>query len=99
MAGSDFYDDFVVLGPIVPVDAYRLALDLEARGFRLHREGENTLVVEPPDRLTPADVVVITRWKWHLLMVLDYGDRPFDPHRRTVGARADDVGSRPNTPR
>jgi hypothetical protein len=56
----------------LPVEAIRLALKLEERGFLLSREGEETLVVHPPERLTEEDCRSIRRWKWHLLALLDY---------------------------
>ncbi|HXG70037.1 MAG TPA: hypothetical protein VNJ04_05415 [Gemmatimonadaceae bacterium] len=77
MAASDYHDRFVTLrnGPIVPAQAYLLLLDLERRDFRITREGQ-TLIVQPPARLTTADCTAIRRWKWHLLGLLDYCQRP-----------------------
>ena len=79
MASSNLcHDDALVPmvdGPIIPSDAYRLRLDLADRGFTLSRLSETTLKVSPPERLTPPDRDAITRWKWHLLMLLDYEGR------------------------
>jgi hypothetical protein len=79
MAASDTYEDrFVTLrnGPVVPAAAYLLLLDLvERRNFRLARE-DTTLIVRPPERLTPEDRVAIRRWKPHLMMLLNYCAQP-----------------------
>ena len=84
MAASD---DLVPLGhdatgPIIPVDCYRLYLELGERGFTLTTEAAGkVLVVQPPEKLTAADVTRLKRWRWHLLMMLDYFARPdFDAH-------------------
>ena len=75
MVGSDFDDRFVTLrGPIVPAPAFMLLLDIEARGFTIRREGD-TLVVRPAERLTRADCTGLRRWKWHVLMLLEYAER------------------------
>jgi hypothetical protein len=58
-------------GVSVPADAYRLALDLEARGVRLTRDGD-ALVVEPGNRLTAEDHRAIPVLKGYLLTVVDY---------------------------
>ena len=58
-------------GPTVPAAPLRLLLDLEARGFVLSMDND-TLVVQPHGQLTPEDCAAIRRWKWHLLMLLDY---------------------------
>jgi hypothetical protein len=84
MVDSDVDDRFVHLqgGLIVPAPAYLLLLDLEARGFAVVRDGD-TLIVRPPNRLTREDCASIRRWKWHLLMLLDYDARPhLDAHHR-----------------
>lgn len=77
MGDSDFADRFVTLqhGVIVPAAPYVLILGLESRGFAVSRDGD-TLIVDPPERLTDEDCVVIRRWKWHLLLLLDYCARP-----------------------
>ncbi len=74
MGDSDsFNEKFVSLqgGLIVPAAPYVLILALEARGFTVTRD-DDTLVVEPAERLTDEDCLVITRWKWHLLILVDY---------------------------
>lgn len=79
MASSNLiHDDVfvpVVDGPIVPADAYHLRLDLADRGLTLTRLSETTLKVTPPEHLAPADQAAIARWKWHLLMLVDYEGR------------------------
>ena len=64
MDASDGADRFVLLrdGPPVPLPAYLLLLDLEARGFTVEPDRQ-VLVVRPPERLTPADCAAIRRWK------------------------------------
>jgi hypothetical protein len=58
-------------GLVVPAEALALALDLEARGFQLQPDG-STLVVTPPERLTPQDCQQIRRLKRHLIALIDY---------------------------
>lgn len=76
-AMGDSDDLFVTFrdGLIIPAPAYLLLLDLEQRDFTVSREGATTLLVRPPDRLTHEDCASIRRWKWHLLMLLDYCTR------------------------
>ena len=86
MPTSRFRDRFVVFpsGAIVPVDCYRLVLDLLGRGLTFGRQDHTTLVVRPADRLTPEDRAQIARWKWHILMLLDHDHvsdlQPYDIH-------------------
>lgn len=65
--------EFVTLkdGPTVPAAPLRLLIDLESRGFVLSVD-DDTLVVQPHDKLTAEDRASIRRWKWHLLMLLAY---------------------------
>ena len=90
MDGSDFADRFVPLqgGVVMPVEPWRLLHELvDARGFSVTRDAGDVLVVRPADRLTTEDVARIRRWKWHLLLLLDYGARPdLDAH-----VQSDDV--------
>ena len=80
---------------VVPAGAFLLLLDLEARGFTLTREGDTVLVVMPPERLTPEDRSAIRRWKWHLLMLLDYCGKPnVDRHLFTDRAHTITTGQR-----
>jgi hypothetical protein len=74
MASSDYHDRFVQLkdGPVLPVEPYLLALELETRGFTLAREEGEVLSVQPYERLTRQDYAAIRRWKWHLLALIDY---------------------------
>jgi hypothetical protein len=59
-------------GLTVPIDALRLAWDLEERGFSLTRVDGDTLSVQPYERLTRDDYQRIRRWKPQLLCVIDY---------------------------
>ena len=74
MASSDQRGRYVQLrnGPVLPVESILLALHLEKRGFTLTREGDDTLSVQPYQRLTTEDCIGIRRWKWHLLSIVDY---------------------------
>lgn len=47
----------------VPLEAFLLPLDLEARGFHLTPGGECALVVRPYQHLTPEDFRHIRRWR------------------------------------
>jgi hypothetical protein len=74
MAGSSSaMDRFVALqdGLVMPAEPYRLALELEERGFQLSRDG-HFLVVQPSTRLTSFDCRRLRQWKWHLLILVDY---------------------------
>jgi hypothetical protein len=91
VVSEDFTDRFVTLPRLIlPVDAYRLLLDLEGRGFRLHREGTDVLVVQPHERLTRDDVARIRRWKWHVLAYLEneatgaFTDQPPTPAKTST---------------
>jgi hypothetical protein len=77
MGGSEVDDRFVTHkdGMVVPAPAYCLLLDLERRDFSITGEGD-MLMVHPPERLTREDCTRIRRWKWHLLMLIDYCARP-----------------------
>lgn len=68
--------DFVTLrgGLTLPVDAIRLALDLEHRGLTLTIDDGDVLVVGPRERLTDEDRALIRRWKRHLLTIVTYAD-------------------------
>jgi hypothetical protein len=58
-------------GLTVPVDPVVLLLDLERRGFRLWRDGDD-IVLEPWSQLTEADRASLARWKAHVLSLLTY---------------------------
>jgi hypothetical protein len=62
-------------GPVLPAEVVLLALDLEARGITLARDGDG-LLARPRAALTEHDVAAIGRWRLHLLAVVDYCDRP-----------------------
>jgi hypothetical protein len=56
--------------PITPVLA---VLDLESRGFRLSRDGDD-IFISPFSRLTDDDQRDLKRWKLHVLAILDAAD-------------------------
>ena len=58
-------------GLTAPRDAVVLLWSLEARHFRLSRDGD-VLLVAPAEQLTDDDRARIRRWKWHLIAMLDY---------------------------
>lgn len=66
-------DRFVVLrgGLMVPLEPMLLLLDLEARGFRIARDG-STIKVGPASQLTDDDRDALKRWKPHVLALVDY---------------------------
>ena len=68
-------DAFVQLkgGLITPVAAIKLALNLEARGCQMEREGDD-LIVGPRTLITDDDRAAIRMWKTHLLAILAYCD-------------------------
>jgi hypothetical protein len=67
--------EFVTLksGLALPMNALRLAWNLEDRGFHLSIDGEY-LVVEPSKCLTDADRVAIRYWKPQLMAMLTQRD-------------------------
>ena len=69
MAGSE--DRFVVLkgGLTLPVEPILLAPELEEHGFKITREEQDTLSVQPYQQLTRTDCARIRRWKSHLLAI------------------------------
>ena len=56
---------------VLPIEPILLALDLEARGIRLTRDGED-LLIEPWSRLTDDDLAGLRSWKPHLLAIVTY---------------------------
>jgi hypothetical protein len=74
--GNSSLSRYVILrdGLALPVEPILLALALERRGFSLRREGEDTLVISPHQRLTVDDRRQVRRWKAHLLALLRYAD-------------------------
>jgi hypothetical protein len=97
MSTTDVADRFVTLrsGMVVPAPAFCLLLDLERRDVHVRREGDSGLVVGPSCRLTDEDRVAIRRWKTHLLMLVNYCQRPdldahlfSDTRRQESGERA-----------
>jgi hypothetical protein len=65
--------DFVVLssGLALPLEAVRLAWDLEERGLRFTVDGDE-LLVGPRQKLSDEDRVRIRQWKRHLMALLAY---------------------------
>lgn len=61
-------------GYLVPLDALRLALDLESRGCELLVDGD-TILVGPRDRVTDEDRDAIRRWRSHVRAILSYCER------------------------
>jgi hypothetical protein len=59
-------------GLTLPVDAIRLALDLENRGLTLTVDEGDVLVVGPRERLTDDDRALIRHWKRHLVAIVRY---------------------------
>ena len=59
-------------GLAVPVAALLLALDLEARGFRLTVDGDHHAHIAPADQLTDADRRAMDRWRHHLGAIVEY---------------------------
>lgn len=67
-------NEFVSLrgGLTVPRPALELALDLEARGFRMTFDAAEQLHIEPAAGLTDVDRAGIVRWERHLGAILTY---------------------------
>lgn len=61
----------------VPLEPLMLALDLEARGFRLETDGADLIIV-PFSRLTAEDVDALKRWKRDVVAIVAYA--PDDAH-------------------
>jgi hypothetical protein len=70
-------EQYVLLrnGLALPVAPVLLLLDLEARGFKLSRDGDDILVC-PFSKLTPNDRQQLKLWKRHVLALLDYEAQP-----------------------
>lgn len=66
--------EFVSLrgGLTVPAPALRLAVDLEARGFRQSVDTEHQYQIEPSKALTDQDRTGIARWRLHLGAIVSY---------------------------
>jgi hypothetical protein len=56
---------------VLPVEPVRLVLELEARDFRLSRDGD-AIWVRPFSKLTDQDKAQLKLWKPHVLALLDY---------------------------
>jgi hypothetical protein len=55
----------------VPIEPWRLLLDLEARGFVVQLVGE-ILTITPVSKLTSDEREAIRRWKAHLVALMRY---------------------------
>ena len=66
-------DRFVQLrgGMVVPIEPVLLALDLEARGFRMVSD-DGDIVITPFSKLTQEDCRQLRRWKQHVISILNY---------------------------
>jgi len=60
-------------GPTLPLEPVLLVLALEAQGLDLSRDGDS-IVVRPSGRLTDGDRAALTRWKSHVLALIDHVD-------------------------
>jgi hypothetical protein len=60
---------------VVPVDPVLLLLDLEAKGFKLSRDGDD-IIVSPASKLTDEDRRLLKAWRSHVLVLLDYVATP-----------------------
>jgi hypothetical protein len=59
-------------GLVIPLEAYQLAITLEARGVRFLLEDGDLIAEHPSGALTDADHTLIRRWKRHLLAIAAY---------------------------
>ena len=59
-------------GPSVPTEAISLFLGLSERGFVLRAEDGKLKLAGDPSSLTAEDRAAITRYKFHLLGLIDY---------------------------
>jgi hypothetical protein len=68
---------FVMLrnGPTVRLEAVRLVLDLEARGVRLQRDGDDVVISAPASQVTNDDRTRLRQFKPHVLALIDYCTR------------------------
>jgi hypothetical protein len=66
--------EFVTLknGPTLQAAAIRLAIDLEARGFRMTLDEGQQFTIEPAASLTETDLAAIARWRLHLGAIIGY---------------------------
>lgn len=65
-------------GPTLPPEAVELVIALEARGIGLFRRGVDGLRASQADGkpvLTAAETAGITRWKPHMLALVDYCEK------------------------
>jgi len=71
--------DFIALreGPVLPIEAIELAIDLESRGVRLQRSAEKLMVVCDDGRpvLSDDERSTIRQFKGHLLELVSYCEK------------------------
>ena len=58
-------------GLALPIEPILLALELERRGVKLWRDGDD-IVIEPFSLLSDDDKTQLKFWKRHVLALLDY---------------------------
>lgn len=61
-------------GLTLPLEPVLLVLDLEARGLTIGRQAD-VIVVRPAGHLTAEDRAALTRWRAHILALIDHADR------------------------
>jgi hypothetical protein len=59
-------------GLVLPEPAFRLVLDLEARGITLTTDPDHQFIIPNDPRLTEADRAAIARWRHHLGAAVEY---------------------------
>jgi hypothetical protein len=76
MQQTDSEPRYVLLGNgiAMPLEPILLCLDIERRGLRLERLGDD-LGISPRGMLTDADRKGLTRWKQHVLLLLTHCER------------------------
>jgi hypothetical protein len=84
--------DYVTLrgGLTFPVAVLKLLWSLEERGVHVGAKDEHTLIIKPRALLQDEDRAALTRWKPHVLALLQY-----DAERREGPAITVDVAGRP----
>lgn len=60
---------FLSPGIVLPLEAVTVALDLERRGYRVERIGDE-LVINPRAMLTREDREAVARWRWELVQLV-----------------------------
>lgn len=70
-AASDHRFVTLMGGVVVPIVPLRLLLDLESRGFKVSRDGDD-IFIAPFSKLTAEDRTQLKLWKPDVLTLLDY---------------------------